>query len=224
MSAPATSNQSANNDNSTMFSLSALVNGASVKPPPPSEPAPRTRETSGLIDLNAIARAAEERARAPKTEPPPAFARDAFPSEPPHGTMRGVRLLAVFAAIGALAVVGVAVGTMGGEEPKLKVAANAWEPRPELVVTAPPGQQTSSATAEFSKSSKDADSTTASHVKGAKPGARGRTFAGRGTPKLTKVASSGVEGAEAPKPKPPKPADPCGCHGDFKCTMACVAK
>jgi hypothetical protein len=191
-----------------------------VKPPPPSEPPPRTRETSGLIDLNAIARAAEERARAPKTEPPPAYTRDAFPSDPPRGSKRGVRLLAVFAAVGALAVVGVAVGTMGTEETKLAVGANAWEPRSDFAVT-PPSAPTSATTAGPSK---DSDSSPASNAKGAKRGAKGRTFAGRGTSKLTKITSSGVDAAEVPKPKPPKPADPCGCHGDFKCTMACVAK
>jgi hypothetical protein len=172
--------------------------------------------------LNAIARAAEERARAPKSEPPPGFVRDALPSEAPKGSRRGVRLLGVFAAVGALAVVGVAVGTMGGgEETKLAVAANTWEPRPELTVSPAPGSQT---TADASKNAKDSDSVTAPKAKGAKPGAKARSFAGRGTPKLTKASSSGVDATEAPKPKPPKPADPCGCHGDFKCMMACVSK
>jgi hypothetical protein len=224
MNAPnRTAPQRSQTDSSTMFSLASLVTGASMRMPS-AEPVGRPRETSGLIDLNAIARAAEERARAPKSEPPPAYVRDAFPSEPPPGNKRGVKIIAALAAVGALAVVGVAFGTMHTEDPKPAAAATKpiEAPKPEPVATTAPAPTTPPAATTAADPSKDKSADTSTTQTKGKRGKRG--LGGHGSSKLTKISSSGVDAPAARPAPPPKAADPCHCHGDFKCTMACVAK
>jgi hypothetical protein len=230
----------ANRESSQMFTLAALV-GRATGPAPLQTPMPSVtptasarisrREGSGVIDLNALTRAAEERARRVQSEPPPsAFARETFTEEAAPTMSRRIRFIGIGAAAAALAVVGLVIALSGGEEPKPVAAAappaTQVAPPPPATVTPPPQPTPAPKAAVADDSAKDKDTKTA-HAKGGKGGGRkahgGAVSSG---PKLTKVTSSGVTNDKtasappAPK-KPPAGSDPCGCKGDLQCAIKC---
>jgi hypothetical protein len=233
-----------------MFTLAALVGRATSPPPamPPTPqqqqqarqasvaPAAQKREGSGVIDLNALARAAEERARRAQSEPPmSAFAREARADAPPPPS-RKLRFIGIAAAAGMLAVVGLIVAVSGGDEPKAQARAAAAQvaapkaeaPAPPPVVTPPPAatQDPAPAASPVAQASSPAKSAggggkwhaSAAHGKGAK-------IASGPKVNMSKVTSGGLsaksDAAPAPKAKPTPAADPCNCKGNLQCAIKC---
>ncbi len=229
-----------NDESSQMFTLAALVGRAHTQPPPamakqgtipPPAPVAR-REGSGVIDLNALARAAEERARRAQSEPPPStFTREARPiDEPPPATSRKLRFVGIAAAAGMLAIVGLIVAVSGGDEPKPQARAAAVQveaPKPAAPVAPPPvvastpAQDTTPASSPMAQTPKS---------RGAKWSAAPRRGAGgkhASGPKvnMTQVTSGGFSAKSSPAPaakaKPSPGADPCGCKGNLQCAIKC---
>ncbi len=240
-----------NDETSQMFTLAALV-GRATSPPPgapaqvrsgassvaPVATAAVKREGSGVIDLNALARAAEERARRAQSEPPPsAFAREARPiDEPPPATSRKLRFIGIAAAAGMLAVVGLIVAVSGGDEPKARTAAAAQVVvAPKAEAPAPPPVAAATATPAPTQDATPASSPMAHSPKSSGGGkwsasaARGKGAKVASGPKvnMTKVTSGGFSAKSSPTPPPaakakPSPgADPCGCKGNLQCAIKC---
>jgi predicted Zn finger-like uncharacterized protein len=211
-------------ENSQMFTLAALVGRAKSSAPPPAADTPASvptrlpsrKDGSGLIDLNALARAAEERARRVQSEPPPgAFAREARAvDEPPPPTTYKARFVGLAAAAAVLFAVGIFVVASGGDEATRAAGASptkAADIYKSVARDAP----------TLLASTRVAEDDAAPVNKGAKRWRRGAT-ASHGA-KLAKVTSSGTSSSDAasapPKPKPA--ADPCGCHGNLQCAIKC---
>lgn len=235
----ATSGVAARNENSVLFKVTDVLGTAGtarVKTPEPSAapssfgPAGHSgRDDSGIIDLKALSTAppAPNRGPAPmlfgpSSEAPPAFARDVsasssfYPQQPgiaANSKLRSIGMIAAGFAVVALCGLGVAVA-FGGENPAPKAAAAIPPPPPPApppVVTAPPAPQPAS-TSPATESKEEKKAAAGKKHRGAK-GAGGK-------------AASGVITSKSPPPPPPakvKPADPCGCHGDFNCILACTA-
>ncbi len=232
-----------NDETSQMFTLAALVGRATSPAPAPQKtgatPVALKREGSGVIDLNALARAAEERARRARSEPPPsAFAREAAPAEDaPPATSRKLRFIGIAAAAGVLAIIGLIVGVSGGDEPKPRVAAAAQVAAPKAEPTpAPPPAPVAMAAAQ------DPTSTPSAAAQSPKPGSgagkwsapssgRKSAAAKSAGPRvnMTKVTSGGFTAkssspaspAPAKAAKPAPGADPCGCKGNLQCAIKC---
>lgn len=235
----------ARNENSVLFKVDdvlAASHTARVKTPEPpatyaSPAAPAGRDDSGIIDLKALAAAPPKVARPPvanlfgASEPPPAaFAREvsgassSFPRA--AGESKAASLFRRFGPIAAAAGVvlscgiGVAVA-FGGEDPPPKAATAAVmplappAPEPAAAATAEPEPASAAAT---TAAADDDDATTSSPSKSKKKKKR------RGA-KGAKKSSGGLitNKSAPPPPKKVKPADPCGCHGDFNCILACAA-
>jgi predicted Zn finger-like uncharacterized protein len=247
-----TSGVAARNENSVLFKVSDVLGSggvagvARVKTPepsfaPPSSFAPASaspgsyptpgKDDSGIIDLKALSTAppAPNRAPAPMlfgaptSEPPPAFARDVaasssfYPQQAgaaQNAKLRSIGMIAAGFAVVALCGLGVALA-FGGSNPPPKEAAAAPAPPPPSapppVATTPPAPEPAPAAAASESKEEKKVSSGKKHHRGGKGGAK---------------ASSGVITSKSPPPPPPakvKPADPCGCHGDFNCILACTA-
>lgn len=239
-----TSGVAARNENSVLFKVTDVLGPAGtarVKTPEPSAPlasfgaaSPSSyappgrdgRDDSGVIDLKALSTAPPGPNRAPApmlfgaSEPPPAFARDisgsssSYPHQPGAVAKSKVRTFGMIAAgfaVVALCGLGVAVA-FGGENPPPKaVAAPAPPPPPAAppVVTAAPAPEPAPTTA--ASETKEEKKTTSGKKRRAGKGGK---------------ATAGVITNKTPPPPPAakvKPADPCGCHGDFNCILACTA-
>jgi len=226
------------NENSVLFKVTDVFGGATARmktpepSPAPSSLPPAKRDDSGVIDLKALS----ERPAAPiprpvvaplfgMSDPPPAaFARDAgasssYPSQssPVKSKLRSIGM--VFAAAALVAGIGAGVTAMfkaGEPPPKAAAAPTPPEPPPPPAVTtpAPPPEPAPAAT---SSASDEKDKKDAKNASG-KKGKRGRGGA-------AKAQSGVITNKSAPPPPPPKvkAADPCGCHGDFNCILACTA-
>lgn len=235
----------ARNENSVLFKVTDVLGPsgtARVKTPEPSlappssasgSLAPQSRdgkEDSGIIDLKALSSAPPRANRAPApmlfgaSEAPPAFSRDvsasssSYPQAGPAAARSKVRTFGMIAAgfaVVALCGVGVALA-FGGENPAPKAAAAPAPPPPPTappVVTPPPAPEpASTATASNEETSSSSKKTTGKKRKGAGKSGGSST-------------SSGLTSKSPPPPPPPKvkAADPCGCHGDFNCILACTA-
>jgi hypothetical protein len=219
----------ARNESSVLFSVDQLAlaktqpavaipaRAASSPSPSPASDGPRVADEEGVIDLKALS------SRPPAAGPAAALASmrpQVAPlfSEPPpvtlevEGGMRPnvkptSRLAIAGIAVGSVAVLAAAIFGLSiafrSEEPVKHTAAvvSPAPPPPPPVATpsaAPSGSVADNANAE----PKDPP-------KGKRHG-KGRRGAA-------------VTGA-ATTPKAPKPSDPCGCHGDFNCVLACSAK
>jgi predicted Zn finger-like uncharacterized protein len=241
-----TSGVAARNENSVLFKVTDVLGprgDARVKTPEPSAPAPAFnapslngpgsyappardgRDDSGVIDLKALSTAppAPHRAPAPMlfgpppSEAPPAFARDvvassSYPQQAAaKNNLRSFGMIAAGFAVVAMCGLGVAFA-FGGENPPPKAAAAPAPPPPPApppVVTPAPAAEPAPAAAAETKDEKK--TTSGKKHRGGKGGGK---------------ASSGVITSKSPPPPPPakvKPADPCGCHGDFNCILACTA-
>lgn len=230
----------ARNENSVLFKVSDVLGAspnARVKTPEPSAapssfaPSERLgRDDSGVIDLKALSSAPPRANRAPApmlfgapSEPPPAFARDVaasssfYPQQAgvPASKLRSIGMIAAGFAVVAFCGLGVALA-FGGSNPPPKAAAAAPAPppppAPPPVATTPPAPEPApAASASESKEEKTDKKSAGKKHRGGKGKA---------------AAASGVITNKTPPPPPPakvKPADPCGCHGDFNCILACTA-
>lgn len=229
-----TSGVAARNENSVLFKVEDVFASpatARLKTPEPSPassslPLPG-RDDSGIIDLKALSSAPPKVSRPPvanlfgASEPPPAaFSREvsasasSYPqpmgaSAPSSPRMRLFGGIAAAAAVVAVCGIGVAVA-FGGENPPPKPAAAIPAPPPPapppVVAPAPAPEPATTSTAEEKKVASTP----------AKKGAKGSRASKGGA----------VSTSKSPAPPPPakvKPADPCGCHGDFNCVLACTA-
>ena len=230
----------ARNENSVLFKVSDVLGAganARVKTPEPSAspaysvapasgaspgsfapPARDGRDDSGIIDLKALSSAPPRANRAPApmlfggvpSEPPPAFARDVaasssfYPQQPgaPKNKLRSIGMIAAGFAVVA-----------SNPPPKAAAALPAPPPpAPPPVATTPPAPEPApAATASESKEEKTEKKTAGKKHRG-----------GNGKA----AAASGVITNKTPPPPPApkvKAADPCGCHGDFNCILACTA-
>ena len=203
----------ASDEASTGYSLDALMTAAAK----PSATSSRTAEDSGLIDLNALAKAQAAKeaqpAAAPATAaapflfpaalgqvaPPPAPVFDIPEPPPPSSTPK---LVAIGITV-ALVVVGVALFASYKEEP----------PPPIPAVTAPPPVPTPESTPTATEAPPPpAESASAKTPK--KGGAR------QGTKKQPQAADT----TAAPVVPTTKKAGPCGCGpGDLQCQIRCSA-
>jgi predicted Zn finger-like uncharacterized protein len=211
-----------NSEASQMFTLAALVGRARASSAPPASTVPGNakreskRDGSGLIDLNALARAAEERARRAQSEPPPqAFARDpSHGDEPPPTIRHKAKYIGLAAAAAMIAAIGVFAVAGGGEDGTRAAGAAPTKVEAHKVIADARPMVGTAVAAD--------DDAAPAPVKG-KRGRRG-AIASSGV-KLTKVASGGTSSSQAaqapPKPKPTAASDPCGCHGNLQCAIKC---
>jgi predicted Zn finger-like uncharacterized protein len=216
-------------ENSTLFSLSALTAKAAVAPSAPRTTA--TREDSGLIDLRALAEAGPAPAPAANMMPdnmglfplgaPPIAAAPALAapgSIPAPSAKRSPIFIIIGSVVALAAIIGVFFVVKGGGEkpvPTADTAAQAAPPPPSATTEAAPSATASAAAAATAEASAEPSATAAVKAAGGK-GGRGRP--GGGKPK----------GASAPE-APAAPAKPskgsCGCAaGDLMCAMKCSAK
>jgi hypothetical protein len=140
-------------------------------------------------------------------------------SEPPPVTLEvegGMRPNAK--PTSALAIAGIAAGSVVALAAAifgLSIAFRSEEPvkHTAAVVSPAPPPPPSTTVAQTQVPAPSASVADTADPKDAPKGKRGR---GRGR------HSAAASGATAPKA--PKAADPCGCHGDFNCILACSAK
>lgn len=239
-----TSGVAARNENSVLFKVTDVLGPAGtarVKTPEPSAspasfgaaspsshapPGRDGRDDSGVIDLKALSSVPPRANRAPApmlfgaSEAPPAFARDisasssSYPQQPGAAAKSKARTFGMIAAgfaVVAMCGLGVAVA-FGGSNPPPKAAAAPTPPPPPApppVVTPPAPDPAPAASTETKEESKK--TATGKKHRGGKGG--------------TKAAAAGVITNKTPPPPAAKvkPADPCGCHGDFNCILACTA-
>jgi hypothetical protein len=180
----------------------------------PRASAPAGSDDEGVIDLKALASSPPPRPMpfgvgmpvAPLfSEPPPVTL------EVDEGQKAKARRANRLALIGGIAAAAVFVAVAGfgisiafrGEEPVKHAPAAIVLPPPPSVVTAPP------AAAEPPPPVATDDSSDTKETKKKKR---------RGKSGLMTTKSA------APAAKAPKVADPCGCHGDLNCILACTFK
>jgi predicted Zn finger-like uncharacterized protein len=225
----------ARNETSVLFTVESLRGAARLKTPEPERTPMTTQgkieDDEGIIDLNALASAPKAGPAVaslfPSEPPPGAFARDANESaEFSAGGKKKTKGKLVFLAVGGLAAAAlVIVGltfAFKGEEPVARTAAFSPPPPPPAATTVapPPADPTPTPPPPATASTSDDKPTPTESKKGKKKHA---SSSGSPSVKMAKVQSSGTDSASASKPAP-KASDPCGCHGDFNCALACAAK
>jgi hypothetical protein len=200
----------ARNETSVLFRVDQLA-GARIETPQ-ATPAPvsdqRPGDDEGVIDLKALASTPPRPQGMPVaplfSEPPPVTLEvegGARPNAPPRSRL--AIAFAVVAAAAVLAVAGFGISiAFRGEEPVKHAAAAVIVPPP------PPPSAAPSAAPEPPPPATADDSDVKTKKKG-----KGKGSKGGGANKTPAAAKSA----------PPKPADPCGCHGDFNCILACTA-
>jgi predicted Zn finger-like uncharacterized protein len=221
-------------ENSMLFSLSALTAKAATAPAAaPRATTARDKEDSGIIDLKALAASAPAPAQpaaaallpdgglfgAPIAAAPVAAPPVVAPSMPPPKSKTPL-----FLGIGAVVAVGAIVGAFllmrGGPPPQQPAAAETAAPTAEPTATATAtAEATAAPTATASAEASAAPSSSAI----AKAPVRG-TGKGRPTGKAGSSASkAGSSSGKAAAPSGPKRGN-CGCSpGDLMCAMKCSA-
>lgn len=241
--APPSGGVAARNENSVLFRVDDVFGGsgnARVKTPEPSpvrtsplgSAAPARKDDSGIIDLKALSSMPPKAGRPPVANlfgasdaPPPAFTREVSPSASSYPLAGVVATLAakaprlrtyggIAAVASVVAICGLGVALVfGGENPPPKAAtALVLEPPPAPALATPPPAAAESASPTDVPSAEP--KATASSSKAKHHGTRGHH--GKGGATITSKSAP-------PPPKKIKPADPCGCHGDFNCILACTA-
>lgn len=238
--APAPSAPRAAEENSMLFSLSALTAKAgTTSTAPPKHTTARDREDSGIIDLKALAAAAAAPAQgapaaaslfpdgglfplgAPQIGAPAAAPPVVAPSMPPPKSKTPL-----FLGIGGVVAIGAIVGAFlvmkGGPPPQPQPAA-AESAAPTTSASAEPTTTASAEASAAPTASADASATpSASAVAKAGKGGKGAPAGGKGG---AAAPAGGGKGAPA---APAAPAGPkkggCGCApGDLMCAMKCSA-
>jgi predicted Zn finger-like uncharacterized protein len=209
-------------ESSNIFSLGALTGSAGEAPAPfvPQSSSARGREDSGVIDLNALAKAQAAKTAQPAAAPAPAAPQFLFPAalgqvqapapmfdipEPPsRSSLPKIVAIGVVIAIGA---VGVALFATHKEEPA---------PAPPVATTAPPAPEpTPAPTASPTPPPSDSAAPVATSKATKKSGGTGRAGG-------TKKTSNTDTTVALPPPGPKRGA--CGCApGDMACNIRCSA-
>ena len=208
----------ARNENSVLFSV-AQLSATRLKTPEPA-PAPLSErragppDDEGVIDLKALSTTAARPVVMPVaplfSEPPPVTLEvrgSARPNAPARSRLAFVGAMAAAAVFVVVAGFGIALAFRGEEPVKHTAAVVAPPPPPPAVIV--PSADPHPATATAPVAEDDAKETKTKKGKKAKS-------AGRAGPITNKTPPAA--------PKTVKPADPCGCHGDFQCILACTAK
>lgn len=244
-------NLGAREENSMLFSLSALTAKVASSSGPASQPAPRAttardREDSGIIDLKALAAAAAATQPAtpasdvflpgpglfplgaPAVSAPVAAPPVVTPSvEPPKSKtalfMGGGALVAVAAIVGAFMFM------RGGPPPPppTPAANDAASASPTAAPTsAPTGAAPSASASASGEAAVDPGAATAAASASAKVAVKtgGPRTGGPGPGKTTTAPPTPPPAAATPPPAAPK-KNSCGCAaGDLMCAMKCSAK
>jgi predicted Zn finger-like uncharacterized protein len=242
----ATPSKPMSEENSMLFSLSALTAKAPPAAAAPKHTTARDREDSGIIDLKALAAAASAQSSAPAAPAAAAFLPDGglFPlGAPPVGAPAAAPPVVapsipppksktpLFLGIGGVVAVGAIVGAfliMKGSPPPppppAPAAAETASAAPSASASAAPAPSASAeASAAPSAVASAAPSADAKAGKGGKAGGKA------GGPVAGKAAAPASPGGAAPPPAAPAaPAGPkkgsCGCApGDLMCAMKCSA-
>lgn len=234
-------------ENSVLFSLSALTSKAATATPAPTPSRKDSREDSGLIDLRALAAAAAPAAPSPSVPAPalgiggddaglfPLGVPASAPAAPPVATpvvqpppaSKAPMFIGIGALLAAIAIVGVFFAMKGDDKPVTDAGATtattpAAQPTPEVTATATP---TPEATATATASATATATATATAAVASAP--KGTIKTGGTTTKPSTGTSGGSSGA-ATKPtsggasSPPK--SKCNCApSDLMCNMKCSA-
>ncbi len=246
--AAANAKPSQREENSVLFSLSALTSkNASTSTPAPAPSRKDSREDSGLIDLRALAAAAAAPAAGPSAAAsvighddgglfPLGMPNAQAPAAPPVATpvvqaapaSKAPMFIGIGALVAALAIVGVFFAMKGGEEKPVAAtdtaAAAQPPPPPPVTATAATTTPTTEASATASGAPTAAPSGTAVATKGgtSKGGAsKGGTSGASTSGGASKGGTGGATTAAAPASKP---KGNCGCAaGDLMCAMKCSA-
>lgn len=223
-------------ENSVLFSLSALTAKPAAAAPAAAPSRKETREDSGLIDLKALAAAAAPAPAAasasimghddaglfplgvPPVNQPAAPPVAANVSLPPPAASKAPMFIGIGALVAALAIVGVFFAMKGGDEKPVAdtqaptATVPAAQPTPTITETpTPTAEPTASASASATASAVAAAPKGGTYKPGSKPAAG-----------ATKPAGGGAAPASTPASKP---KGNCGCAaGDLMCAMKCSAK
>ncbi|WP_437665787.1 zinc-ribbon domain-containing protein [Sorangium sp. So ce1182] len=227
-------------ENSMLFSLSALTAKAA---PAPSRPTVTASEDSGLIDLKALASGAGVRAPSPvasivandgglfqlsapivTTARAPSVAPPTNIDAPPKN--RAPLIIGAGIAIAGIAIAGVFLLMKGGGEPPAPAAAENTTTTAAPATTTPPEPDptptaTATATASATASAEPVASAAPSAAPAARPGGRPSRPASGGAAGKAQPAAASPAAPAAPAPK----RGGCGCAaGDLMCAMQCSAK
>lgn len=227
-------------ENSVLFSLSALTSTAAAPAKTSVGSTTATKEDSGLIDLKALAAApAPATAATPMLEtvglfplgapvlaPPPVAAPAAFVAEPPKAksNMTAILALGVLAVAGISTAVFFAVKSGGNAAPTATVAANTTPTTPATDPTPPPAQPSTPSTTPTTPAT-DATPPASGAPSGAptvpgKPGVPNNPNPNIKPP----VTPTTPTTPKPPVTTPPKSACPCP-PGDLMCAMQkCAGK
>ncbi|NUO51678.1 MAG: DUF4339 domain-containing protein [Polyangiaceae bacterium] len=229
-------------ENSVLFSLSALTATSGPPSRPTAGATTATKEDSGLIDLKALAASATPAPQAqsavpaidtvglfplgaPVVAPPPAQMSMAGPASIAVPQKRSVLPLVLGGIVALSAIVGVFFVVRGTGQPTAPTATAAAAPAPTPTETAatPPPTATATAVADATSDATADASASAAPVAGNgkwRPKGGGAP-AGGGTPPATGATAGGG------KPQTPTPAGgkgPCAsCGSDLHCMMKCSA-
>lgn len=240
-SAAAAAKSAPREENSVLFSLSALTSKPGAAAPAAAPSRKDSREDSGLIDLKALAASAAPSPTAASASAAaimggddaglfplgvPAASQPAAPPVAANVTIpppasKAPMFIGIGALVAALAIVGVFFAMQSGDEkpvtetpPQPTVTAPAAQPTPtETVAAAPTAEPTATATA-----------TASATAVAAAPKGGGKYVPKGGTGSTSKAGTS--SGGSAPASTPAKPkSSGCGCApGDLMCAMKCSAK
>jgi predicted Zn finger-like uncharacterized protein len=225
-------------ENSVLFSLSALTAKPAAAAPAPAPSRKDSREDSGLIDLKALAASAAPSPAAaaasasimghddaglfplgvPAANQPAAPPVAANVTIPPPAS-KAPMFIGVGALVAALAIVGVFFAMRGGDE---KPVADTTQP----TVTAPAAQPTPSETVAAAPTTTATAEPTATATAVAAKGKAGTGKAGTGKAGTAPTSGGGSSGGTAPAATTAKPVkSKCNCAPtDLMCNMACSAK
>ena len=219
----------ARNEASVLFRVDQLagapLSARSAGKPPVAEPSAPVissipGDDEGVIDLKSLSSAPPGLGAGPLGRRAPVVVAPLF-SEPPAMTLevddaralvkpisRGKLAAAAAGALALMIVLGFGISLVfRGEERKPVAAALPPPPPPPAAVTAP--APTANADAPKVSTDEGPAEETPKKNKRRKGGAK---------------MASGVGGSMKTAGSKPKAADPCGCHGEFNCILACSAK
>lgn len=229
-------------ENSVLFSLSALTSKAATATPAPAPSRKDSREDSGLIDLRALAAAAAPAAPSPSVPAPAMMGHDdgglfplgvgaSQPAAPPVATpvvqappaSKAPMFIGVGALVAAIAIVGVFFAMKGEDKPPVTDAATTAT---SVLATQPTATQTATQTAAVEPTATATATATASATAVASAPKGGTSKGGTSTSKGG-TSTAGTSGGATTKPTSTggsKPPSKCNCAPtDLMCNMKCSA-